>query len=216
MDVEHALPLVLASSSPRRQELIRRLGVPFEIWSPPDQEAPLPHLPPDERPARWADLKARTAQEAFPTRVVLGADTAVLRGDHLLGKSADADEALAMLRGLQGGWHRVITGFALRCRHRVVCDRVITRVCFRQASDEELRSYIATGEPMDKAGAYAIQGLGSVFISAIEGDYFNVVGLPVARVYACLQEWGLVGQRSRGAEEQRIEGTEEQRGTERE
>lgn len=183
-------PLVLASASPRRRALMRWVGVPFRVCPPPEMETFPPSPPWEETTLRWAEAKARWGQERFPQHIILGADTLVVVEEEALGKPQSPEEALAMLRRLQGRWHRVITGFVLLWEERCFREAVSTEVFFRAAGEEELRAYVATGEPMDKAGAYAVQGHGAVFIEAVRGDFFNVIGLPVARVYACLRAWG--------------------------
>lgn len=140
--------------------------------------------------ARIAAAKARAVGCRIPGSVILGADTAVVLDEEVLGKPRDDREAAAMLRRLSGRTHRVMTGVALRRGEEVVQEVAVTRVRFLGLSEAEVAWYVATGEPRDKAGAYAIQGLGSRFIEWIEGSYSNVVGLPVATVYRLLRAWG--------------------------
>lgn len=140
--------------------------------------------------ARIAAAKARAVGCRIPGSVILGADTAVVLDEEVLGKPRDDREAAAMLRRLSGRTHRVMTGVALRRGEEVVQEVAVTRVRFLRLSEAEVAWYVATGEPRDKAGAYAIQGLGSRFIEWIEGSYSNVVGLPVATVYRLLRAWG--------------------------
>ena len=172
--------LVLASASPRRRELLDAAGIPFDVHAVDvderqlDGELPFPYV---ERVAR---LKATTAAAKFPDRVVLGADTAVVVDGVVLGKPADPAEAASMLHKLSGRTHEVLTGIALARAGGVVSAVDRTLVWVDPLSDEEIRAYVATGEPLDKAGAYAVQGRASRFIPKIEGSYANVVGLPVA------------------------------------
>lgn len=189
--------LVLASASPRRQELAALLGIPYHIVVPPNiDETPLAGEPPDVLVKRLAVEKARSVLSNVPDGILLGADTIVVCDGEILGKPRDAKHALRMLQRLNGRGHQVYTGVVLldvvqgvvtRKQSAVVC----TQVWFRRVSNEHLRRYVATGEPMDKAGAYGAQGYGSTLIERIEGCYFNVVGLPVSRVCAMLEAWGV-------------------------
>ena len=174
--------LVLASRSPRRREILRNAGIPFVVRPPePVDETPLPGESPRDYVLRLALAKAR-ATPAGRGEIVLAADTAVVAGREILGKPAGAADAFRMLRLLSGRRHEVITGICLLAGDPVL-DTSVTRVWFAPLSEEEIRAYVESGEPMDKAGAYAIQGLASKFIPRIAGCYFNVVGLPLALVY---------------------------------
>jgi septum formation protein len=179
--------LVLASKSPRRQQILRDAGIPFVVRAADVAEVRLPSESPIDYVRRLAKDKA-FAVPMHPGEVVLGADTTVVIDDHLLEKPRDAVDALRMLALLSGREHAVITGICLRSETRKIVDTATTRVRFVELTQEELETYVASGEPMDKAGAYAIQGVASRFIDRIEGDYFNVVGLPVALVYRLLRE----------------------------
>jgi len=189
-------PLILASASPRRRELMGLLRIPFRV-DPADIDEVPPHgNSPEEIAQALARQKALVVSNRYRQGIVLGADTIVVLDADILGKPQDAREALAMLRRLNGREHRVVTGIALLdIVHgnvlREQCAAVCTRVWFRQVSDEHLQRYVDTGEPMDKAGAYGAQGYGSTLIERIEGCYFNVVGLPVSRLCAMLEEWGI-------------------------
>jgi septum formation protein len=179
--------LILASQSPRRQEILSRAGIHF-ICRPADvSEERIGDEDSREHVRRLARLKAE-AVAAAPGDIVLGADTVVVIEGRILGKPADPKQAAWMLRQLSGRQHEVITGFCLRAGRRRIVDVESTRVRFVPLSDGEIADYVASGEPMDKAGAYAIQGLASKFIDRIEGCYFNVVGLPVALVSRRLNE----------------------------
>lgn len=185
--------LVLASASPRRQELLRNAGIPFVIRPTNIPEDPLPGEGPKECAERLARAKA-LALSVPPQDLVLGADTVVFVSGEMLAKPRDAEDAGRMLRLLAGRTHEVITGVCLvgktGSQHSFQDMRSEnTRVTFEPLTEEEIRAYVATGEPMDKAGAYGIQGIASRWISRIEGDYFNVVGLPVALVYRMLREY---------------------------
>ena len=178
--------LVLASASPRRAEILRTVGWPFEVCPVDIDEA---RHPGEEAPTYVKRLAKEKAQAAAEGRVagstIIGADTIVLIDKEILGKPRDEDDARRMLRQLSGQWHQVLTGIALvngappetRVAHET------TEVKFAAMSEDEINRYVASGEPMDKAGAYAIQGLGARFIEGIRGDYFNVVGLPVRLLY---------------------------------
>ncbi|GIV15078.1 MAG: Maf-like protein [Armatimonadota bacterium] len=188
--------LILASASPRRRELMSLLGIPFRTVPANIDETPPDGRSPEETAVHLAREKALAVAQNELDAVVLGADTIVVCNGESLGKPRDAEEALEMLRRLNGREHQVFTGVALlEVRHGTVvreqCDAVCTLVRFRKVGDEHLRRYIATAEPMDKAGAYGAQGYGSTLIERIEGCYFNVVGLPVSRVCAMLEAWGI-------------------------
>ena len=185
--------LVLASASPRRQELLRNAGIPFTVCPTNIPEGPQPDESPRHCAERLAREKARAAFRQQPSRLVLGADTIVVVEGEILGKPHDEADAMRMLRLLSGRTHQVITGVCLvGWKHGggVFEDMrsETTLVTMSELSDEAIRSYIASGEPMDKAGAYAIQGFASRWIPRVEGDHFNVVGLPVSLVYQMLQE----------------------------
>lgn len=174
--------LVLASKSPRRQQILRDAGIPFIVRSSdvPEERRP------GEQPSDYVRRLAREKAFAVPLQseeVILAADTVVVVAGTVLEKPRDAGDAARMLALLSGREHEVITGICLRSAERTIVDAAITRVRFTALAPEELQTYAASGEPMDKAGAYAIQGLASKFIDRIEGDYYNVVGLPVALVY---------------------------------
>ena len=181
-----ALPrLVLASASPRRAEILRAVGWGFEAAPANIDEAPRGGETPVAYVERLAREKAGAAALSRLFGLVLGADTVVVCEGELLGKPRDDGEARRMLRALRGRWHEVLTGVALvraeDARAAVAPER--TRVRFAEMSDAEIDWYVATGEPSDKAGAYAVQGRAALFVEGIEGDYWNVVGLPVRLVY---------------------------------
>ncbi|HEV2201527.1 MAG TPA: Maf family protein [Bryobacteraceae bacterium] len=176
------MQLVLASLSPRRKELLALAGFEFSVRSRPVEEARRSGEAPVAYARRLARDKAEAAWES-PEEIVLGADTIVLVGDRVLEKPVDAGDARAMLRLLSGRKHAVITGICLRHAGGAIVDHAETSVRFSEMSGPEIDAYIASGEPMDKAGAYAIQGFASKFVEEIDGCYFNVVGLPVSLVY---------------------------------
>jgi septum formation protein len=191
--------IILASASPRRQELLRNAGILFTVQPADINETPLAGESPRDCAERLAREKALAIFQSHPQRCVLGADTIVVVDDVILGKPRDADDAARMLRLLSGRTHAVITGVCVlntmasgqwSAASNIKNASETTLVTMCEISDDEIRDYIATGEPMDKAGAYAIQGIASRWIPRIEGDYSNVVGLPVALVYRLLQERG--------------------------
>jgi septum formation protein len=185
--------LILASSSPRRRELLTQAGFTFEVHPAHIPEDPYPNEDPIAYVVRLARAKAEavfaeiSSKETAPPQVVLGADTTVTLDNHILGKPTDAADAARMLRLLSGRTHRVITGVALASAQRTEVAAEVTGVRFLTLSNEEIAAYIATGEPMDKAGAYGIQGRAARWIPRVEGCYFNVVGLPLALVSVMLE-----------------------------
>jgi len=178
--------LVLASQSPRRAEILRWAGIAFRMRSAVVDETARPGEKPPDYVCRLAELKA-LAIEAGVEDVVLGADTTVVIGGEMLGKPVDEADARRMLAALSGRRHEVLTGICLRWPTELISDWAVTHVWFATMTAQEIDEYVASGEPMDKAGAYAIQGLASKFVEKIEGCYFNVVGLPVALVYRHLR-----------------------------
>ena len=197
--------IVLASASPRRQELLRNARIPFQVRPADIDETPLAGESARECAERLAREKALAVFRSDPQPWVLGADTIVVVDNIILGKPLDADDAARMLRLLSGRKHEVTTGVCLigpvardsesklRTENRELRTASETTVVTMSAiSGDEIRDYIATGEPMDKAGAYAIQGIASRWIPRIEGDYSNVVGLPVALVYRMMRERGMI------------------------
>ena len=183
--------LVLASQSPRRREILAAAGFGFEVRVANVEEVRDPHEPPDAYVERLSRQKAQ-AVACAEDEVVLGADTVVVCEGEVLEKPRDAKDAARMLRMLAGREHRVLTGVFLRTAAAGAGAVESTRVRFAAMTEEEIGSYVASGEPMDKAGAYAIQGLASRFITGIEGCYFNVVGLPLRRVYELLGQVGAI------------------------
>jgi septum formation protein len=188
--------LVLASASPRRQELLRSAGITFEVQPADIPEDPLPGEAAKEYAERLAREKALAVARQRPHDCVLGADTVVvIGGQHdgqLLGKPSDAADAARMLRMISGRKHQVITGVCLVVSGQPSVASETTLVTVSEITDKDIADYVASGEPMDKAGAYAIQGIASRWIPRIEGDYSNVVGLPVALVWRMLRQAGVV------------------------
>ncbi len=178
--------LVLASRSPRRREILHQAGIPFVLRPADVDETPRPGEAPRDYVIRIAREKA-AAVAADGGEIVLGADTTVVIRNQILAKPNDAADAVRMLEMLSGQRHQVLTGICLRSAERTIEDCAETSVWFAPLSSEEIAEYAASGEPMDKAGGYAIQGLASKFVQRIEGCYFNVMGLPVALVYGYLR-----------------------------
>jgi septum formation protein len=182
--------IVLASTSPRRAEILRTVGWPFETFAVNVDETPGADEDAPGYVERLARAKAAAAAVYCASRIVLGADTVVVVDDEILGKPRDEEDAREMLQRLSGRRHEVLTGVALvnaQLSQSVVAHE-ITEVKFASMSDDEIGWYVDTGEPMDKAGAYAIQGRGARFIEEIKGEYFNVVGLPVRLLYKLVQD----------------------------
>ena len=186
-------PIILASSSPRRHEILRRLGLRFTIDSADVDESVDTNLLPGQAAQALALRKAQTVASHHSQGLIIAADTIVAVDGTILGKPSDNRDALTMLLTLQGRGHNVYSGFAVidaaTQRNEAGFER--TSVVFRPIDEAEARSYVATGEPMGKAGSYAIQGLGAVFVKEIHGDYYNVVGLPVFKLGQVLKTFGL-------------------------
>ncbi len=180
--------VILASSSPRRQEILRQVGVPFEVFIPSINEDGSHFVDPRKIVMYLAGEKARSFRR--PGTLVIGMDTMVVVGKTKLGKPAHASDAARMLRLLSNRSHSVITGIALAIDNRMVMDYERTRVHFRKLLPAEIRWYLQTGEPFDKAGAYAIQGFGGLFVNKIEGCYYNVVGFPLGCFQRALRKLG--------------------------
>jgi septum formation protein len=184
---EPARQIILASRSPRRSELLTAAGISFEVLAADIDETPHVNETPVAYVERLAIEKARAVLALRPDARILGADTTVTIGGEILGKPIDKDHAFRMLRKLSGAVHDVHTGVALVSAQRVRAAVETTRVWFAEMTDEDISWYVGTGEPVDRAGAYAIQGYASRFIPRIEGSYSNVVGLPVALVSSILK-----------------------------
>lgn len=192
------MKIILASASPRRRELLSRLGVDFEIIAADVDEQVDFTLSPEELVSGLALRKARAVSNILKDRLpssedslVIAADTVVARDGIVLGKPTDKADAKRMLRMLSGTAHEVLTGMAILTDRKLLLHTERTEVCFRRLEDTEIDAYIASGEPMDKAGAYGIQGIGGLFVSSIHGDYYNVVGLPICKLGVMLRECGV-------------------------
>ncbi len=186
------MALYLASSSPRRKELLTRMGLEFTPKRATHDETLNHSADPADEVARISILKAEAVRpKVRDTDIIIAADTMVVLDGLMMGKPRSEPDAFSMLRRLSGRKHQVMTGLTVMKGKRSETTTVVTTIRFRSLSDEEIRAYIATGEPMDKAGAYGIQGLGAMFVIAIEGDYYNVMGLPVCTLSLMLRKFGV-------------------------
>jgi len=187
--------IILASASPRRKELLEQIGLQFQVVPSTAEEVVLAGETPEEHVIRLSLDKASevAARDDIEGRWYIGSDTIVLCNQQILGKPTDEQHAAEMLRMLSGREHRVLSGYAIidRKKGEQRSEAVSTKVRFRELTDTEIARYIASGEPSDKAGAYAIQGLGVCFVAGIEGSYTNVVGLPLCRLTLALKEMGV-------------------------
>jgi len=183
--------LILASASPRRRELLALTGLAFQIDAPDVDESC--ELPPREAVKELSRRKALAAAAMHPGCVILAADTLVSVDEKALGKPHDAEDAFRMLHSLSGRWHQVYTGVSVvDAQGNLHCEADVTDVHFESMSDEAIRRYIATGEPMDKAGAYAVQGIAGLWIDELHGSHTNVIGLPMALTRRLLEACGLM------------------------
>ena len=184
--------IILASQSPRRQELMKLTGLPFTVRVADVDETMDKSLPVQQEVTRVSRLKAQTiAAGAAADDIVIAADTIVVIDGRELGKPRSEQEALDMLRLLSGRTHEVVTVLSVCKGSQLESEAVVTKVTFRTLCEEELRAYVRTGEPMDKAGSYGIQGYGAIFVDHLEGDYFSVMGLPLCALARMLAECGV-------------------------
>ena len=185
------MKLILASGSPRRRELLGHFGLDFDVIPALGPETPPVGADAGETARALSEAKAREIAQAHPDAVVIGADTVVEIDGAILGKPRDEEDAKRMLRLLSGREHRVFTGVTVIKGDDIVSRWEETKVFFRPMTEDEIAAYVATGEPMDKAGAYGYQGRACVYVERIEGDFFNVVGLPLCRLGTMLSELGV-------------------------
>ena len=182
--------IVLASSSPRRRELLTLIGLPFTVITSDVDEQPPHGAPPDEYVKALALQKARAVAYTHPDDCVIGADTVVYLDGDILGKPHTPENAARFLHRMQGRTHTVYTGVAVLCAGREDVRHCCTEVTFAPMTDAEIDWYVSTGEPLDKAGAYGVQGPAAVFVQRIEGNYFNVIGMPLPLLYRMLLDAG--------------------------
>ena len=187
--------IILASKSPRRRYLLKQAGILFRVIPSSVDEKSIKISAPEIYVKVLSEVKAKDVAEKYPDKWVIGADTIVLKDNVVLGKPGSRSEARAMLKHLSGQTHKVLTGYAICCKNkqRLFSETVTTDVLFKSLTDEEIEWYIHTQEPFDKAGAYAIQGLGTFLVKSINGSYTNVVGLPVCEVIEFLIREGVLG-----------------------
>jgi septum formation protein len=183
------MEIILASKSPRRRQLLTLCGVDFKVREADIDEILDESVSKVEAIEKLAMHKAQTVWNHHPEALIIGADTIVLIDDEVLNKPADSEDAKNMLRKLSGRTHQVITGVCLMDKSKTVTFSSVVEVDFNVLSESEIESYVNSGEPMDKAGAYGIQGLAAPFIPSIRGDYYAVMGLPVSKVYEHLKNW---------------------------
>ena len=185
--------IILASASPRRKELLEKIGLKFEVDASNCAEEVDPALEPDELTRRISLTKAKSVAPRYKDALIIAADTIGVIGKKLLGKPHTAGEARKMLAQISGKSHEVITGFTVldTATNKIISGTVYTKVYIKKLTTQEIDAYVQTGEPMDKAGAYGIQGLGAVIVEKIEGDYYNVVGLPLSALAEVLEEFGI-------------------------
>ncbi|MDA0312143.1 MAG: Maf family protein [Gemmatimonadetes bacterium] len=182
--------IVLASASPRRADVLRQLGLAPEVCPADVDETYFPGETPEQHVERLARAKASAVADAYTGALVVGGDTVVLDGATVMGKPRNGDDATEVLLALAGREHQVLSGLAIAGAHGIVSRVVCTRVRFRDFSADDARAYVSSGEPLDKAGSYGIQGLGAALVAGISGDYYAVVGFPVAAFIDLLTEAG--------------------------
>lgn len=187
------MKIVLASASPRRKELMKKVGLKFETMVADVDETVPEGVSPIDSAMLIAQKKALKVSALRPDDAVVGADTIVVIDGDILGKPGTEDDAIAMLTRLSGKEHTVITGVCIARGNEKITFAETTRVKFYALTKAEIEDYVKTGEPMDKAGAYGVQGLGCVLVERIDGDYFNVMGLPIASVVRAMKSSGLIG-----------------------
>lgn len=182
--------LVLASQSPRRKELLEQLGYTIQTVASHVDESVDETLSPEEIVQQLSLRKAKSTAEDYPNHYVIGADTIVYLDGKVFGKPQNENEAFQMLKQLSGKTHEVFTGVSVIYRHQQQTFVEKASVTFWELTDDEVASYIRTGEPLDKAGAYGIQGKGALLVKKVNGDYYTIVGLPISRLYRCLNDMG--------------------------
>jgi septum formation protein len=190
--VKNGMSLVLASASPRRKEMLGRIGLGFKIIPADVDEGLLPGESAEQAARRLSELKARTVAGQQPGSLVLAADTLVVLGERIMGKPESPSQARDMLRALSGREHQVVSGFCLRSPRWQESGVAMSRIKFRELSAAEVAAYVNSGEPLDKAGAYAVQGQGAALVERVEGSYTNVVGMPLGAIVSLLLNRGVI------------------------
>ena len=183
--------LILASASPRRRELMKKLHIPFKVEVSGNEEKVPESIKPEKLPEYLAMEKAKDVFKTHREDTVIGSDTIVLLDGEILGKPKDREDAKRMLGLLSGRRHEVITGVSIISKDKSLCFSETCGVEFYPLSEEEIDAYVDTGEPMDKAGSYGILGEGAILVKGIDGDFYTVMGLPLARLYRALKEFGI-------------------------
>src|SRR3989344_6268006 len=187
--------IILASSSPRRKEILEKTGLPFIIDPSNSDEDMTQNLEPKDLAKALSLAKAKDVAKRHKNAIVIGADSIITLNGKVLGKPHTEERAIEMLTELSGSIHSAITGYTIidTDSGKIVSDAVETKIYFRKLTQDEIKNYVATGKPLDKAGAYAIQGKGALFVEKIEGDYYNIMGLPLSAVVEKLKEFGVRG-----------------------
>jgi septum formation protein len=185
--------IILASSSPRRKQILEQVGLKFTVEVSDYEENPIPGMSPSKFVETLSLGKAKAVAKNHNDAIIIGADTAVFIDNKILGKPKTKEEAREMLNKLSGETHSVFTGFTVidTKNNKIITDHIETKIKFKNLSDEEIAGYIKTGEPMDKAGAYGVQDRGALFVEYIEGDYANITGLPIVKIFEILKTLGI-------------------------
>ncbi len=183
--------IILASQSPRRKKILEQIGLDFKIVVSDFDETTIEFKTPQEMVEKLSFEKAKIIAGKYPNAIIIGADTTVIFREEIIGKPKSKADAIRILKLLSGNIHEIVTGFTVTEGRKSITKHVESRVKFKKLSDEEIDAYVATGEPMDKAGGYGIQDKGGLFIEKITGDYFNVVGLPIFALSKALKVFGV-------------------------
>jgi septum formation protein len=183
--------IILASKSPRRKSILEQVGLKFSIVASDFDETKIKFKTPQEMVEKLSFEKAKIVAAKYPKTVIIGADTTVIFKKEIIGKPKSKQDAIRILKLLSGNTHEIVTGFTVMEGKKSITGHIVSKAKFKKLSDAEIRAYVATNEPMDKAGGYGIQDKGGLFIESITGDYFNVVGLPIFAVSKALKEFGV-------------------------
>jgi len=183
--------IILASQSPRRKKILEQIGLDFKVVISDFDETKIRFKTPQEMVEKLSLGKAKTIAKKYPNSIIIGADTTVIFKSEIIGKPKSKEDAVRILRLLSGNTHEIVTGFTVLKGNKSITKHVTSRVKFKKLTEDEIKAYVATGEPMDKAGGYGIQEKGGLFMENIQGDYFNVVGLPIFAVAKALKKFGV-------------------------